>query len=111
MMARLSMLSLLNSGLDDRNPGARSCRGTSETVFAMQPGGIACFARYYDRSHLQAHPRQKVASIEIDMTPTNPDGESYSSNHAAPRSGKPFRPSHPTCFISSEGRQGRAFTV
>jgi hypothetical protein len=50
-------------------------------VFATQPGGIACFARYYDRAHLQARPRQKVASIEIDMTPTNLDGESYSSNH------------------------------
>ena len=66
------MLSLLTLALTIAILEHTAVAETFETVFATQPGGIACFARYYDRAHLQAHPRQKVASIEIDMTPTNP---------------------------------------
>ena len=81
MMARLSMLSLLTLALTIATLEHAAAAETFETVFATQPRRLACFARYYDRAHLQAHPRQKVASIEIDMTPTNLDGESYSPNH------------------------------
>ena len=61
------MLSLLTLALTIAILEHAAAAETFETVFATQPGGIACFARYYDRAHLQAHPRQKVASIEIDM--------------------------------------------
>jgi len=45
-----------------------------DTTFATVDGGKPCYARTYDRAHLNAHPRQTVTSIEVDFTPANPDG-------------------------------------
>lgn len=52
----------------------RARAGSFESVFAISADGAVCFARTYDAAHLRAHPRQKVESIELDMTPANPDG-------------------------------------
>jgi hypothetical protein len=80
MMAKLSMLSLLTLALTIAIL-EHAAAGDFRDCVRDAARRNSCFARYYDRAHLQAHPRQKVASIEIDMTPTNMDGESYSSNH------------------------------
>lgn len=45
-----------------------------EVYLAGVDGGHPCYARAYDAKHLKAHPRQKIARIEIDMEPVNPDG-------------------------------------
>ena len=62
MMARLSMLSLLTLALTIAILEHTAVAETFETVFATQPGGIACFARYYDRAHLQA-PTMRFSAI------------------------------------------------
>ena len=35
--------------------------------FGDADGGKPCYARYYDRSHLRAHPKQTVRRIEVDF--------------------------------------------
>jgi hypothetical protein len=81
MTARLSLPTLLALALPVATLELTAAAETFETVFATQPDGTACFAREYDRAHLRAHPRQKVASITIDMTLANPAGEPINPNH------------------------------
>ena len=35
--------------------------------FADADGGKPCYARYYDRTHMGAHPKQTVRRIEVDF--------------------------------------------
>lgn len=45
-----------------------------ESHFAGVANGEPCYARTYSAEHLKAHPEQRVGTIELDMSKTNPDG-------------------------------------
>jgi len=53
---------------------ADEAKSLFETHFASQQGGAPCYARSYDAAHLEVHPKQRVARIEIDMAKANANG-------------------------------------
>lgn len=54
-----------------------------DRYFSNVLAGRPCFARTYDDAHLEAHPKQRVRSLEIDLSKANSDGSPNSADRFA----------------------------
>jgi hypothetical protein len=61
----MKMLSVLFLSAIAANPSAANAVDIYTRYFTGVSGGKPCYARYYDRAHLNAHPKQTVRRIEV----------------------------------------------
>ena len=78
----MKMLSVLFLSAIASNSPAANAVDIYTRYFSGLGGGKPCYARYYDRAHLNAHPSQTVRRIEVDFDKDRRDGN-VSKNTAA----------------------------
>jgi hypothetical protein len=64
------------------NPPAANAVDIYTRYFAGTSGGKPCYARYYDRAHLNAHPTQTVRRIVVDFDQARRDDKLTTNSSA-----------------------------
>ena len=98
----MKMPSILFLSAIAANPSAANAVDIYTRYFAGTSGGRPCYARYYDRAHLNAHPTQTVRRIIVDFDQARRDDKLTKNTSAEFHAGFGFMLKRPNEWYGQE---------